>query len=105
LIPLAVFDDVNWTISGTPTTAGTYNFQVRIYNGDEQLFTGFNFQIQIDSAPAPSPTQNIKKRFAPMNICFKRQNKSLLCKEIIKRFGSFYKLSSFDDDKCCYKKI
>lgn len=74
LVPASLFDDINWTVSGTPTVAGVYNFGIRMFDGDTNLLSTKNFQITIN---APAPPKAKKKRGAAAGVasdtlCFNR---------------------------------
>lgn len=47
LVPSAIFDDENWTVSGTPTVAGVYNFIIIMTDGFLNP-TSHSFQITIE---------------------------------------------------------
>lgn len=102
-----LLDTITGVISGTPTTAGTYNFIITLSPTtgpcpvSQQAYT-----IIISGSSGSSGGGGF--RFLPKTICVKRNydinNQKFPCPEKVNFRGVIYSLISSDDFTCCYVK-
>lgn len=105
IVPSAAYNDLSWTISGIPTQAGTYTFNLTIYDEALTTFDAGLFTITILPSKKKKRTGVV---IYPSTFCadrFDRFGREIQCKDTLEFGQSIYQKISTDDRYCCYKRI